>query len=115
MTKLDAWLGQHPPHVTWVKDLIPYAIPAEAPVIAAVAAAATAVTGQPLTAALMPAWADAANLAHHGHTPAVLLGPGLAGKAHSDDEAVRLADLVTAAKIVAVYLVQRLRRDRAGD
>jgi acetylornithine deacetylase len=106
----DDWLRDHPAEIDWVKDLIPYQIPAETPVVQRLADAAAAIHGQRLEPAVMDAWADAANLVRFGATPAVLFGCGSEGKAHSEDEFIRLADLVASTRTLALYLVRRLRR-----
>lgn len=105
----DPFLSAHPTELVWDKDLVPFETPEDAPVVRHLAAAYEAVLDREAGARIMPAWADAANLARYGSIPSVLFGCGTEGKAHSQDEYVVIEDIITGAKVVAAYLVQRLR------
>ncbi|MEW6357743.1 MAG: M20/M25/M40 family metallo-hydrolase [Planctomycetota bacterium] len=104
----DAWLQDHPSSVEWVKDLVPFETPADAPLVRDIRAAYETALGRTPSVEIMSAWADGANLAHYGRTPTVLLGPGAKDAAHSDDETVAIQDLVDGAKVIAVHLCRRL-------
>ncbi len=106
----DDWLREHPSAIEWVKDLVPFETPTDAPVTRHLCDAYQTALGQPPTVDIMPAWADAANIVRYGGIPAVLFGPGSKGAAHSQDETVAIADLVRGAKVIAVYLCRQLAR-----
>ena len=106
----DEWLRAHPSNVEWVKDLVPFDTPEDAPVVQNLRRAYETATGGAPQVDTMAAWADAANVARYGGTPAVLFGPGTEGAAHSDNETVEIADIVKGAKVIAVYLCQQLAK-----
>ncbi len=106
----DGWLREHPSKVEWVKDLIPFETPADAPVVQALAEAYQTALGRPATVEIMPAWADAANVVRYGGIPAVLFGPGSENAAHAEDETVDIDQLVNGAKVIAAYLCQQLAK-----
>jgi acetylornithine deacetylase len=106
----DAWLCTHPSEVEWVKDLVPFETPEEAPLVQNLREAYEATIGGVPTLEIMSAWADGANIARYGGTPTVLFGPGSKDSAHSEDETVKIEDLVQGAKLVAVYLCRQLAK-----
>lgn len=106
----DEWLREHRSEVEWVKDLVPFESADDVPVVQHVRDAYASALGAPATVQIMSAWADGANLARYGKTPTVLLGPGAKNAAHSDDETVLIQDLVSAAKVIAVYLCRQLSK-----
>jgi acetylornithine deacetylase len=106
----DDWLGAHRSEVAWVKDLVPFETPVNAQVVQYLCRAYETVLGAAPTVEIMPAWADAANLARYGGVPAVLFGPGTEDAAHSQGETVAISDLVDGAKVVATYLCKRLAK-----
>ena len=106
----DEWLREHRSEVAWVKDLVPFETPENAPVMGHLRKAYEATLGCSPTVEIMSAWADGANIARYGGTPTVLFGPGTKDAAHSDDETVEIEDLVQGAKIIAVYLCQQLAK-----
>jgi len=106
----DDWLGEHRSQVEWVKDLVPFETPADAPVTQNLCAAYEAALGESPIVEIMPAWADAANVVRYGGIPAVLFGPGWGEAAHSQDETVVIDDIVKGAKVVATYLCHRLAK-----
>ncbi len=108
----DAWLCEHRSDVAWVKDLVPFETPADAPVVAHLCEACETALGKPPEVEIMSAWADAANMVRYGGVPAVLFGPGTPEAAHAQDETVEVANLVKGAKVVATYLVRRLAKAR---
>jgi len=101
----DPWLADHPSEIEWVKDLVPFETPADAPLVLRLAAAGSAALGRSLSVGIMSAWGDAANIARYGGVPAVFFGPGTPEAAHAADESVAIQDLVDCAKVVAAYLV----------
>jgi len=106
----DPWLRAHASDVEWVKDLVPFETPEDAPVVRNLCQAYEAAAGGPPTIDVLDAWGDAANIARYSHVPAVFFGPGTDGAAHAQDETVEIEDLVTGAKVVAVYLCQQLAK-----
>lgn len=106
----DEWLDSHRSEVKWVKDLVPFETPEDAPVVRSLCRAYRAVTGTSQVPDIMSAWADGANIARYAGIPTVLFGPGTENAGHSDSESVRIDDIVTCAKILAVYLYNRLSR-----
>jgi acetylornithine deacetylase len=107
---LDDFLREHPSEVEWVKDLVPFDTPDDAPVVAGLSLAYQDATGTMPEVQVMNAWADAANLARYGGVPSVLFGPGTKDLAHSENETVEVADLVKGAKVVAAHLCRRLAK-----
>ncbi|MBN2307868.1 MAG: M20/M25/M40 family metallo-hydrolase [Candidatus Hydrogenedentes bacterium] len=110
----DAFLREHPSRVDWIKDLVPFETPADAPVVEAFCRACEDVMSGPAAADVLKAWGDAANTARYGGTPSIFFGTGTPGAAHAPDETVRIADLVTGAKALAVYLCRELARGGAA-
>lgn len=106
----DAWLAEHPSTITWVKDLVPFETPEDAPVVQDLGAAYSLVLGSVPHVAVMPAWADGANLARYAGVPTVMFGPGTEAAAHSADESVSIDDLVNGTKVMAAYLCRKLAR-----
>jgi len=107
----DEWLTQHPTEMDWVKDLVPFETPGDAPVVRNMLRAYRAVTGHSASVSILDAWADGANLARYASIPAILFGPGTEGAAHSQHETVNIEDIMTGAKIIAVYLYRQLSRE----
>lgn len=108
--KSDVWLSEHFSEVKWVKDLVPFETPEDAPLVRNLALAYEAVTGEKAAVGILAAWGDGSNIAGYGGAPTVHFGPGARGAAHSSDESVEIEDLVRCAKIIAVHLCRRLER-----
>lgn len=106
----DPWLREHPSTVEWVKDLVPFETPEDAPVMSHLRKAYETAVGPSPTVEIMSAWADGANIARYGGVPTVLFGPGARNAAHSADETVAIQDLVAGAKVMAVYLCRQLAK-----
>ncbi|MDX1673534.1 MAG: ArgE/DapE family deacylase [Longimicrobiales bacterium] len=99
----DAWLLDHPPVVEWWGgQFAPAATDPDAAVVTTTRDAFAAVTGAPPEIRGMPYGADMRLLANEGGTPTVLFGPGDVRRAHAPDEWVEIAELETAAKVVAL-------------
>lgn len=77
-----------------------YTVPEDAPLVAALAAAHRAVTGQPLPVAGTKSVTDANVIVREGGIPALCYSPNGA-TAHADEEYVAVADLVWAARVYA--------------
>ena len=105
----DEWLREHPPSVEWVKDLLPYRVERDHPIVAGLGEAYRDVVGLAPSVECIDAWGDAAWSDRIGGIPSVMLGPAKPGKAHTADECVEIEDLVSTAKALALYLFRRLR------
>lgn len=106
----DPWLAEHPAHIEWVKDLIPFETPQDARIIRDLFSAFRASVGRDPRVHTVPAWLDATYLHHFAQTPVVVFGPGLSTACHASDENVPVENLVNAGKAMALYLYRRLAR-----
>ncbi|NOY80319.1 MAG: M20/M25/M40 family metallo-hydrolase [Kiritimatiellaeota bacterium] len=106
----DPWLVEHPSEIEWIKDLVPFETPADAPLVRRLGAAGLDALGRSLSMDIMAAWGDAANLARYGGVPSVFFGPGTPAAAHAADESVAIRDLMDCARVVAAYLCRSLGR-----
>ena len=99
----DPWLRDHPPQVEWWGgQFAPASIPADHPLVETVCGAFRDASGGEARVAGMTYGADMRLLVNEGGTPAVLFGPGDVRQAHRPDEYVALADLVAAARTLAL-------------
>ncbi|HSR32516.1 MAG TPA: ArgE/DapE family deacylase, partial [Anaerolineae bacterium] len=99
----DPWLRDHPPEVEWWGgQFAPASIPADHPLVATVCKAFTDASSTPARVAGMTYGADMRLLVNEGGTPSVLFGPGDVRQAHRPDEYVPVADLVVAARTLAL-------------
>jgi acetylornithine deacetylase len=104
----DQWLTEHPVRLTWVKDLVPFLEPADLPLLSDLEAAYRAVLGEDPQRANMVGWSDASYPSSLAKIPTILYGPGVEGKAHSQDEYVEIDNLVRCTQVLAVYLLGQL-------
>jgi acetylornithine deacetylase len=99
----DPWLRKHRPRVSWWGgQFAPAAIPADHPLVGALARAYKDIAGQPATVRGMPYGADMRLLVNEGQTPTVLFGPGDVRQAHRPDESVAVEDLVAVTRTLAL-------------
>jgi acetylornithine deacetylase len=101
-TAADAWLAAHPPTVEWTLAGVPPADVETGHPIVTTAVSALQAIGRPGTIAGFDNWHDGATLTVEGGIPAICLGPGDVGLAHTTREHVPIADLVDAAQAIAV-------------
>lgn len=102
----DPWLREHPPKVEWWDFWWPaYDVPADAPICKAVAAAYEAALNEPAKFYGLAAVDDAFFLNEAG-IPTIGMGPGHIQNAHAIDEYVEIEELVDAAKICALSIVE---------
>jgi succinyl-diaminopimelate desuccinylase len=87
--------------VTVLVDRPPVDTPIGDPVVAALAAAHTAVTGDEPTYGGVPGSTDGTILTVHGGVPSVVYGPGGKWIAHQADEYVEVAEIVRYTKVYA--------------
>lgn len=102
--KKDAWLNAHPAQTEWIKDLPPFEIPQEDPLVQLSVQCFQDVLGKSPAIGPIAAWTDAAFQSIIEARPTVLMGPALPHAAHAPDERVLLDDLVTTCKVVALML-----------
>jgi acetylornithine deacetylase len=104
--RADAWMAEHPPKVTWIKDLYPFQTSLAEPIVKAAELAYQTVLRpeQRKQPAPMSAWFDGAHISVHAGIPTVGMGAGMMSTAHSSCEYVAIEDLVTNAKAVALAM-----------
>jgi acetylornithine deacetylase len=104
--KADAWMAEHPPKVTWIKDLYPFQTSFQEPIVKAAELAYRTVLRpeQQKQAGPMGAWFDGAHISILSGIPVVGMGAGMASTAHSSCEYVAIEDLVTNTKAVALAM-----------
>lgn len=87
--------------VTILVDRPTVATPVEDPVVRAVAAAHTAVTGEPPVYGGVPGSTDGTVLTHRGGIPSVVYGPGGKWIPHQADEYVEVSEIVECTQVLA--------------
>lgn len=106
----DPWLAAHPIDFTWGYDWPPFETAREEPIVDTVAAALGVVRGQavqkptPESPAAVGASVDSTWIERCG-IPVVTFGPGEMAVAHSPDERVAIDELVGAAQVLALAIV----------
>ncbi|HET9014735.1 MAG TPA: ArgE/DapE family deacylase [Thermomicrobiaceae bacterium] len=102
----DPWLREHPPLVEWFSgQFVPAETAVDAPICRAVIRAHKAVTGSPPAVEGVPYGADMRLFSLFGGMPCVMYGAGDVAVAHQVDEHIRISDLLTAAKTIALLLL----------
>lgn len=102
----DDWLREHRPEIEWFGgQFAPAETPVDAPISQAVIAAHTLVTGSEPPVEGVPYGADMRLFTLLGDMPCVMYGAGDVRVAHHVDEHISITDLLTAAKTIAVLLV----------
>ncbi len=76
-----------------------FEVPKDSPIVRLVTEAYRSVTGEDAKLAGMKSWTDAEPLVRHG-IPSVVFGPGDLRDAHTEREAVRVEDVVLAARVL---------------
>ena len=98
----DPWLAAHPPTIEWVAGTVPPAeVPAADPVVQA-ALGAVAAVGRNGRLGGLDNWHDGATLVTEAGIPSICLGPGDINLAHTTDERVPIADLVSCTQALAI-------------
>lgn len=107
LSQTDSWLRDNPPEIDWWGDWWwpPYEIPIDAPICKAAAVAYEAVLNEPAKYYGFTAVDDAAFLNRAG-IPTITMGPGSIEIAHTANEYIDIKDLVDAAKIYALTIVE---------
>jgi acetylornithine deacetylase/succinyl-diaminopimelate desuccinylase family protein len=102
----DPWLREHPPRVEWWDFWWPpYDVPQDAPICQAAAAGYEAALGEPAQFYGFAAVDDATFLNQLG-VPAITMGPSTVELAHTANEYVEIQDLVDAARVYALTIVE---------
>ncbi len=104
----DAWLKEHPSEILWVKDLIPFEMDINHPLVQGLKKMHRNLLGEKPEIAVSPAWSDACYLPRYCGIPTLVYGAGVPGKAHSTDEFVEIERIVNCAKVLAAYLYEQL-------
>jgi acetylornithine deacetylase len=104
----DPWLAANRPRIEWIKDLLPFELPADHPLVRDLAATHQDVLGRAAEVAVNPAWSDACYLPRFGATPAVVYGPGTPGQAHSAGEFGDLWRIADCTRVLSAFLYRRL-------
>ncbi len=101
----DPWLRVNPPQVEWLMSWPPYDVPLDAPICGAAARAYESALGEPARLYGFAAVDDATFLNQAG-IPAITLGPGSLRVAHAANEYVEVGELVDAAKVYGLAIVE---------
>jgi acetylornithine deacetylase/succinyl-diaminopimelate desuccinylase family protein len=101
----DPWLREHPPKLEWPVWWPPFDVHVDAPICRSVEAAYESALGERPQYHGFAAVDDAAFL-NRGGVPAITLGPGSLQVAHSPGEYVEISELVDAAKVYALSIVE---------
>ncbi len=104
----DEWLREHPPEIDWIKDLIPFELPAEHALVRELAATIQRVLGKEAPVGVNPAWSDACYLPRFAGTPAVVCGAGVPGQAHTAAEYNETHRIVDCGRVLAAFLYEKL-------
>ena len=105
----DPFLRDHPATVELTGGRFSSArIASDHPLVAAVAGAAEAVTGRRPARLGEPYGADMRLLVNEGATPTVIFGPGDVAVAHAADEFVPVDEMVTCARVLALWVAREL-------
>jgi acetylornithine deacetylase len=105
VAETDPWLRENPPTVEWLLWWPPFDVPADSPICQAVDAAYVGVFDEPASYYGFAAVDDGAFLNRAG-IPAITIGPGSLLVAHGPDEYVAIDELVDAAKIYALAIIE---------
>lgn len=104
----DPYLREHPSQVGWIKDLIPYEMPPEHPLVTGLSEMHRAVLGVAAEPQINGAWSDACYLPRLSGIPTVNYGAGTPGQAHSAAEWAEVTRIIDCAKVLSAYLFRRL-------
>ena len=105
----DAWLNEHLPKITCIKDLYPFEIGEDSALVLALADSYRDVRGlDPIVT--KGSWCDAAHLSVFADIPAVVFGPLVKAVVHGVDEYVKLNELIDFTKILSLALFRLLKK-----
>jgi acetylornithine deacetylase len=104
----DPWLRDHPAEITWIKDLIPFELPADHWLVRELGETCREVLGREAEPYVNPAWSDACYLPRFQGTPMVLCGAGSPGKSHGPDEYGEVERILECSRVLAAFLFRKL-------
>lgn len=105
----DGFLREHPATVEITGARFSSGeIPSDHPLATGLLATVADVTGTPTRTRGAPYGADMRLLIRQGGTPTVMYGPGNVGVAHAPNEFVPIGEVVTCARVLAVWLLREL-------
>ena len=104
----DDWLAEHPPEVSWVKDLIPFEQPQSSGLAAELAQAHQDVTGTALPSEHLIGWTESSYCQVLADMDTVNFAPGEPGQAHGPHEHVDIQTVLDYTKVLALYLYRVL-------
>ena len=103
----DQWLSEHPPALEWFEgEFESGETPLDSRLLAVLGAVHESVVGAPASVEGVPYGSDLRLFTNHASMPAVLYGPGDVRRAHAADEFVAVDEVVTAAKVAAVFVAR---------
>ena len=107
LSQTDSWLRDNPPEFDWWGGWWwpPYDVPKDSPICRAAAIAYESVLNEPAKYNGFTAVDDATFLNQAG-IPTITMGPGSIEIAHTANEFIEIEDLVDAAKIYALTIVE---------
>jgi acetylornithine deacetylase len=101
----DPWLREHPPVLDWVEGQFESGeTDANEPILAQLAACHEVIVGAPAAVEGVTYGSDLRLFTNHARIPAVLYGPGDVSQAHTVDESIDLAEVLTATKVLALTI-----------
>lgn len=102
----DEWLASHPPGVEWFEGQFePADTPAGSAIVRAIAESHHAICGSSSAIHGVPYGSDLRFFTNYAQMPAVLYGPGDVKLAHSLNEFVPIEEIVLAAEVVALTIL----------
>lgn len=102
----DPWLKDHPPNVKFTGYFAePSEISISHPIVKTLTTNYKKVTAKEPIISGRNAAADTRFLNTYGNTPTVIFGPGLTEQMHATNEFVRIDDLITATKVIALSIL----------
>jgi acetylornithine deacetylase len=106
------YLVAHPPDVEWWGgQFLPAQTDERSSIVTTIAGAIASVTGRSVQNQAMTYGADMRLLVNHAGMPSVLFGPGSVRHAHRPNEFVRIEDLMTAARVLAIAALRFANAD----
>jgi acetylornithine deacetylase len=103
----DGWLCEHPPILEWFEGQFESgATSPESPIVGVLARAHEDLTGTPAVLQGVTYGSDLRLFTNHAGIPAILYGPGRVEDAHTANESIDLAEVTTAAAVLAWTMCQ---------